>query len=398
MGDAYCTECKKNTDVVFDHSAGDTVCSECGLVLESHSIDETSEWRTFANEAGDNDPNRVGGPSNPLLNEGSLTTVISKANGASGGDNFPRWQNRGSNPERTLVLAFKNIAVMSDRLGLVPTIKVRLALNDLAPMQYVNTPRQVQFLPLVFKRRPALNDLAPMQYANTPRQVQVSYTLEGYGGDLSVLEEDLYNSVAESDINLSFRQLSLIAINRANEIYKKVEDQKSIRGRNQEAILAACLYIACRQEDKPRTVKEICSVVNGATKKEIGRAKEYIVKQLELEDGKAVEMGTIHAADFLKRFGSHLNMSIQAVKAAEEAVKKSEELDIRRSPISVAAAVIYIITQLSEQKKILRDISNATGVAEGTIRNSYKDLHPYASRIIPSWYAKEEDIRNLCSP
>ncbi|KAF6164654.1 hypothetical protein GIB67_032882 [Kingdonia uniflora] len=309
MGDAYCTECKRNTEVVFDHSAGDTVCSECGLVLESHSIDETSEWRTFANEAGDNDPNRVGGPSNPLLNEGSLTTVISKANGASGGDNFPRWQNRGSNPERTLVLAFKNIAVMCDRLGLVPTIK-----------------------------------------------------------------------------------------NRANEIYKKVEDQKSIRGRNQEAILAACLYIACRQEDKPRTVKEICSVVNGATKKEIGRAKEYIVKQLELEDGKAVEMGTIHAGDFLKRFGSHLNMSIQAVKAAEEAVKKSEELDIRRSPISVAAAVIYMITQLSEQKKILRDISNATGVAEGTIRNSYKDLHPYASRIIPSWYAKEEDIRNLCSP
>lgn len=42
---------------------------------------------------------------------------------------------------------------------------------------------------------------------------------------------------------------------RANEIYKKVEDQKSTRGRNQAAILAACLYIACRQEDKPRTVK-----------------------------------------------------------------------------------------------------------------------------------------------
>lgn len=42
---------------------------------------------------------------------------------------------------------------------------------------------------------------------------------------------------------------------RANEIYKKVEDQKPLRGRNQDAILAACLYIACRQEDKPRTVK-----------------------------------------------------------------------------------------------------------------------------------------------
>lgn len=44
------------------------------------------------------------------------------------------------------------------------------------------------------------------------------------------------------------------------------------------------------------------------------------------------------------------------------------------------------------------DISIATGVAEGTIRNSYKDLYPHISKIIPSWYAKEEDLRNLCSP
>jgi len=44
------------------------------------------------------------------------------------------------------------------------------------------------------------------------------------------------------------------------------------------------------------------------------------------------------------------------------------------------------------------DISVATGVAEGTIRNSYKDLYPHVSKIIPNWYAKEEDLKNLCSP
>ncbi|KAK4755395.1 hypothetical protein SAY87_009152 [Trapa incisa] len=312
MTDAFCSDCKKLTEVVFDHSAGDTVCSECGLVLESHSIDETSEWRTFANESNDNDPVRVGGPSNPLLTDGGLSTVIAKPNGTVGEfltSSLGRWQNRGSNPDRGLILAFKTIATMSDRLGLVATIK-----------------------------------------------------------------------------------------DRANEIYKKVEDQKSSKGRNQDALLAACLYIACRQEDKPRTVKEICSVANGATKKEIGRAKEYIVKQLGLENGQSVEMGAIHAADFMRRFCSNVGMNNQAVKAAQEAVQKSEEFDIRRSPISIAAAFIYIITQLSDDKKPLRDISLATGVAEGTIRNSYKDLYPHISKIIPSWYAKEEDLKNLCSP
>ncbi|URD72357.1 TFIIB zinc-binding [Musa troglodytarum] len=320
MADAFCPDCKRSTEVVFDHSAGDTVCSECGLVLEAHSIDVTSEWRTFANESADNDPVRVGGPTNPLLTDGGLSTVISKPNGAQAeflSSSLGRWQSRGANPDRNLILAFKTIATMADRLGLVATIKVAI-------------------------------DLA--------------------GED------------------------------RANEIYKKIGDLKSIRGRNQDAILAACLYIACRQEDRPRTVKEICSVANGATKKEIGRAKDYIVKQLEVEMGQSMEMGTIHAGDFLRRFCSHLGMTNQAVKAAQEAVQKSEELDIRRSPISIAAAIIYMITQLSDDKKPLKDISLATGVAEGTIRNSYKDLYPYASRIIPTSFAKEEDLRNLCSP
>ncbi len=42
---------------------------------------------------------------------------------------------------------------------------------------------------------------------------------------------------------------------RANELYKETEDIKGLKGRPQEAILAACLYIACRQEDSPRTFK-----------------------------------------------------------------------------------------------------------------------------------------------
>ncbi|KAG6632404.1 hypothetical protein CIPAW_13G157100 [Carya illinoinensis] len=127
MTDLFCPDCKRATEVVFDHSAGDTVCYECGLVLEAHSIDETSEWRTFANESGDNDPVRVGGPSNPLLADGGLSTVISRPNGASGdflSSSLGRWHNRGSNPDRSLIQAFKAIATMSDRLGLVATIKI----------------------------------------------------------------------------------------------------------------------------------------------------------------------------------------------------------------------------------------------------------------------------------
>ncbi|KAM7524497.1 hypothetical protein LguiA_014399 [Lonicera macranthoides] len=304
MEDDYCTDCRRETEVVYDHKSGDTVCSECGLVLEARSIDEHSEWRTFADSTDDRDPTRVGSPVNPLLSHGGLSTIISRDNGGGGkGEAFlNRLQCRGTDPDRALVEAFGTIATMSDRLSLVATIK-----------------------------------------------------------------------------------------DRASEMYKRLEDHKCTKGRNGDALAAACIYIACRKEGKPRTVKEICTIANGVTKKEIGKAKDLIVRQLTDEMGPSMEMGTIHAEDYLRRFCSNLGMGNKEVKAVQEAVQKSKE----RSPISVAAAVIYMITQLSNTKKPLKDISVSTLVAENTIKNAYKDIYPHASRIVPDWFSRGNDLNKL---
>ncbi|KAL0014733.1 hypothetical protein SO802_001802 [Lithocarpus litseifolius] len=79
MTDGFCTDCKAWTPVVFDHTAGDTICSERGLVLESRSIYETSEWRTFADESRDKDSNRVGASSDPLLCGSLMETIKNHA-------------------------------------------------------------------------------------------------------------------------------------------------------------------------------------------------------------------------------------------------------------------------------------------------------------------------------
>jgi hypothetical protein len=54
-------------------------------------IDVGSEWRTFSNEKASVDPSRVGGPENPLLSGGDLSTMIGPGTGpasfdASGGE------------------------------------------------------------------------------------------------------------------------------------------------------------------------------------------------------------------------------------------------------------------------------------------------------------------------
>lgn len=50
------------------------------------------------------------------------------------------------------------------------------------------------------------------------------------------------------------------------------------------------------------------------------------------------------------------------------------------------------------QLLLFSDISRVAGVAEVTIRNSYKDLYPHAAKLIPDWFLKEVDLKNLPAP
>jgi transcription initiation factor TFIIB len=65
-----CQECRIDPpNLVEEGSAGDIICADCGLVLQSHVVDMRSEWRTFSNDdQGNDDPSRVGEAANPLLN------------------------------------------------------------------------------------------------------------------------------------------------------------------------------------------------------------------------------------------------------------------------------------------------------------------------------------------
>lgn len=58
-------------------------------------------------------------------------------------------------------------------------------------------------------------------------------------------------------------------------LYKEVHEQKQLKGRANDAVAAACLFISCRQEEVPRSFKEICAV-SRHSKKEIGRCYKLI--------------------------------------------------------------------------------------------------------------------------
>jgi transcription initiation factor TFIIB len=80
---------------------------------------------------------------------------------------------------------------------------------------------------------------------------------------------------------------------------------------------------------------------------------------------------------------SGLPSSVQ--KAAAHIARKAVELDIvpGRSPISVAAAAIYMASQASDDKRTQKEIADIAGVADVTIRQSYKLMFPKAAVLFP---------------
>lgn len=207
--------------------------------------------------------------------------------------------------------------------------------------------------------------------------------------------------MASSDRTLinAFREISAMAdrinlqktiVDRAHYLFKKVHDGRNLKGRSNDAIASACLYIACRQEAVPRSFKEICAI-SKISKKEIGRCFKLILKALE------TSVDLITTGDFMPRFCSNLDLPNHVQQAATYIARKAVELDIvpGRSPISVAAAAIYMASQASEDKRCQKDIGDIAGVADATIRQAYALMIPHAKKLFPDDFKFTTPIEQL---
>ncbi|KAK2989195.1 hypothetical protein RJ640_007096 [Escallonia rubra] len=385
-----CSDCRREMKVVFDHSTGDMVCSDCGLVLESLYIDETSKWHTFTDDSTNRDTTPRGSPVDPLLmGDGKLITRISKTKRTP----TPEFYCSDCRRETEVVFDHSTGDTVCSECGLVlesqcidETSEWRTFADDLTHRDPTRVGSPVDPLLMGEGELTTRISMAKTKGFNTitggDAEPNVTWVHgRGAGGDRDravVMGFETIANMCDRSVTKPFRVKVEILLGLCLQCIADV----------------AFVFPPFQVEPCCNHKVEICSAANGASKKDIGRAKEFIVKQLAVEMGQSMELGAISAGDYLRRFCSNLGMSSKEVKAVQEAVQKSEAIDIRRAPISIAGAIIYMITQLSDEKKSLKDIALSTSVSEATIRSVYKDLYPYASRIVPNWYASDKDLIN----
>jgi transcription initiation factor TFIIB len=163
--------------------------------------------------------------------------------------------------------------------------------------------------------------------------------------------------------------LSDAIIEKTAYIYRKAQVSGMVRGRTINSVLAASLYITCREMGISRTLKDIAAISN-IKRKELARMYRLMFFELD------VKIPIVDPLKCIAKISNKINLSEktkrQAINIMNDVTKK--EISAGKDPMGIAATVLYLSCLKTGENRSQIDIANAAGVTEVTVRNRFKDL------------------------
>ena len=160
--------------------------------------------------------------------------------------------------------------------------------------------------------------------------------------------------------------------------YRKALDKGLVRGRSIAAIAAAALYAACRGSGTPRTLREIAEA-SLVDKKDVARCYRLLLRELEVHMPIADPL--TYVSKIAERTGISGKTQGLAIQILREA--RNKRAAAGKDPMGLAAAALYIACLKNNEKKTQKDIAEAAGVTEVTVRNRYKTLKKQLKLELP---------------
>jgi transcription initiation factor TFIIB len=160
--------------------------------------------------------------------------------------------------------------------------------------------------------------------------------------------------------------------------YRKALDKGLVRGRSIAAIAAAALYAACRGSGTARTLREIAEA-SLVDKKDVARCYRLLLRELDVHMPIADPL--TYVSKIAERTGISGKTQGLAIQILREARKKRAAAG--KDPMGLAAAALYIACLQNNEKKTQKDIAEAAGVTEVTVRNRYKTLKKQLNLELP---------------
>ena len=185
----------------------------------------------------------------------------------------------------------------------------------------------------------------------------------------SSADRNLLQAFSELDILKDKLALPDAVVEKVAYIYRKVQERQLIRGRSIHTVLAAVVYIACREMEISKTIKDIAAI-SDIKRKDLMRTYRQLVLELDLQ---------IPMADSMKCIIKVANKANLSEKIARQAMSimndlNSREISAGKNPMSLAATVLYLSCIKTGESIKQDDISSAAGITGATLRNRLKDL------------------------
>ena len=185
----------------------------------------------------------------------------------------------------------------------------------------------------------------------------------------SSIDRNLAQAMAELERLSSMISISPPIKEKAAVAYRKALEKGLVRGRSINAIVAAALYAACRKSGSPRSLSEIAKA-SLVDKKDVARCYRLLLQGLDFH------MPISDPLTYVSKIAEKTGISGKTQGAAIAILREARQkrFSAGKDPMGLAAAALYIACLQNTEKKTQKDIAEASGVTEVTVRNRYKDL------------------------
>jgi transcription initiation factor TFIIB len=194
----------------------------------------------------------------------------------------------------------------------------------------------------------------------------------------SSVDRNLAQAMAELDRLSDKSYIPPSVKEKAAVIYRKALDKGLVRGRSIAAIAAASLYAACRDTGTPRTLREIAEA-SLVDKKDVARCYRLLLREL------GVQMPIADPLTYISKIAERTGISGRTQGLAIQILSdaKRRRAAAGKDPMGLAAAALYLACLQNNEKKTQKDIAEAAGVTEVTVRNRYKSLKRQLGLAVP---------------
>lgn len=155
------------------------------------------------------------------------------------------------------------------------------------------------------------------------------------------------------------------AIEKIAYLYRKIQEKGLVKGRTIKGAVAVASYIACREMEIPRTLKEIANITN-LKEREITRVYRKVIVELDLKIPQDDPIKKI--IKIANKCGISEKAKRYAMKMMVEIIKK--EISAGKNPMGLAGAVLYTSCKNYSEDVTQREIAEAAEVTEVTIRHN----------------------------